>query len=310
MIVKKPRFTIFTPTFNRGPFLKNVYNSLLEQTYSDFEWVIVDDGSTDNTQKICHEFIEEKLINIRYYKKENGGKYTAWSFGLSKFSGKYVVCADSDDLKTPNMLEVYNYHWQLLENSIEYESFWEIKTRCKDQNNQLVGTDHGIEILDSNNNDYYYKYKYKGELSACRKLKVLLNEANFPKDFIFSDKCSHFSDGIVWSRVSRKYKTRFVNVVTRIYYTNSKDSVSTGISDKHRYNALVSCIYSLSERRDIFIKYDKKKYIKLLYQLPKLSFFLNENIKQFKHLLKKNDLIIIMLIYQIIKCFNKLKNKN
>ena len=60
----------------------------------------------------------------------------------------YIICADSDDIKTPNMLEVYNYYWEQLEKSDDYFKFWEIKTRCSDEYGLLVGSNWENEILD------------------------------------------------------------------------------------------------------------------------------------------------------------------
>ncbi|MFT4800549.1 MAG: glycosyltransferase involved in cell wall biosynthesis [Flavobacteriaceae bacterium] len=306
-IANTPRFTVFTPTYNRGNLLSRVYESLLKQTYTDFEWVIIDDGSNDNTETICKGFIKEELIVIKYFKKLNGGKHSAWSFGINKFSGIYIICADSDDTKTPNMLEVYNYYWEELEKSDDYFNFWEIKTRCLDEYGLLVGSNCEYEILDSNNNEYYYKYKFKGEMSACRKKSVLLDEGLFPTDFILSDKCTNFSEGIIWSRVSRKYKTRFVNKITRIYTTNTIDSLAKGIGKKGRYNSLVSSVYSLSERRDLFLKYEKKKYVKMLLIIPYYALILNENINQFKSVLNLLDWFLIRTIHKLMQYFNILR---
>lgn len=66
--------TIFTPTYNRANKLENVYNSLKNQISSEYEWLIVDDGSIDNTKKIVEKFINDSLLNVRYIKKDNGGR--------------------------------------------------------------------------------------------------------------------------------------------------------------------------------------------------------------------------------------------
>lgn len=71
---RKPYITVFTPTYNRAYTLQRLYESLRKQTQYDFEWLIVDDGSTDNTESLVQEFIRENsLFNIRYVKKENEG---------------------------------------------------------------------------------------------------------------------------------------------------------------------------------------------------------------------------------------------
>ncbi len=71
------KFTIFTPTYNRKELLTNLYESLKNQTYKDFEWIIVDDGSSDGTELSVRQFLDEKILNIKYFYKENGGKTTS-----------------------------------------------------------------------------------------------------------------------------------------------------------------------------------------------------------------------------------------
>ena len=90
--------TILTPTYNRSKFLKKLYDSLLSQTNKNFEWLIVDDGFTDNTKTIIEHFIDENLIKIKYIKKENGGKHTALNVGIKEISTKYTFIVDSDGL--------------------------------------------------------------------------------------------------------------------------------------------------------------------------------------------------------------------
>ncbi len=77
------RLTIFTPTYNRAYILPKLYESLCVQTCQDFEWLIVDDGSTDNTQKILDSWLEENRISMRYVLQENGGKMRAFNRAVS-----------------------------------------------------------------------------------------------------------------------------------------------------------------------------------------------------------------------------------
>ena len=79
--------TIFTPTYNRANKLENVYNSLKNQISSEYEWLIVDDGSIDNTKKIVEKFINDSLLNVRYIKKDNGGKHTAHNLAVDEAKG-------------------------------------------------------------------------------------------------------------------------------------------------------------------------------------------------------------------------------
>ena len=87
-------FTIFTPTYNRAEKLKRVYNSLLKQTFKDFCWLIIDDGSSDNTEEVVKNF---KNLNIRYVYVKNGGKQRAYNKAIELANSKYFICLDSDD---------------------------------------------------------------------------------------------------------------------------------------------------------------------------------------------------------------------
>ena len=106
-------FTIFTPTFNRAALLPRLYESLCRQTFRDFEWVIVDDGSTDNTAAVVDGFRgKENLFPIRYFRKVNGGKHTAINYGVQKASGELFLILDSDDELPMDSLNKIAEAWQ------------------------------------------------------------------------------------------------------------------------------------------------------------------------------------------------------
>lgn len=98
--------TVFTPTYNRAEYLKKCYQSLIEQTNSDFVWQIVDDGSSDGTKELIESFIQEKKIEIDYHWKENGGKASAINYSLDISETPLWVCLDSDDYLFENAVEV------------------------------------------------------------------------------------------------------------------------------------------------------------------------------------------------------------
>lgn len=100
------KITVFTPTYNRAYIIENLYRSLQRQTYRDFEWLIVDDGSSDNTQEIISAWQQEgNNFPIRYYKKENGGKCRAINYGVDLARGELFFNVDSDDYLTDDALE-------------------------------------------------------------------------------------------------------------------------------------------------------------------------------------------------------------
>lgn len=96
--------TVFTPTFNRAYALPKLYESLCYQTSNQFEWVIVDDGSTDNTKEIVSNWINEGKIDIRYIYQPNAGKPAAHNRGVVEAKGDMFVCVDSDDCLVPDAI--------------------------------------------------------------------------------------------------------------------------------------------------------------------------------------------------------------
>ena len=97
--------TIFTPTYNRAHTLKRLYLSLCNQTCKEYEWLVIDDGSTDNTQALIKSFIEERRVPIRYIQKENGGLYTGYNVAYASIETELNVCIDSDDAMPENAVE-------------------------------------------------------------------------------------------------------------------------------------------------------------------------------------------------------------
>ena len=92
-----PTLTVFTPTYNRAHTLPRTYASLCRQTCTDFEWLVIDDGSTDDTSTIVKHWCSENKIPIRYIYKENGGLYTGYNTAYLNMDSELCVCIDSDD---------------------------------------------------------------------------------------------------------------------------------------------------------------------------------------------------------------------
>ena len=100
------KLTVCTPTFNRAYILNSLYQSLQKQTCKDFEWLIIDDGSSDNTQELVQSWIEsDDNFPVRYYKKANAGKCSAINLGLDNADCELFVVVDSDDTLTSDAVE-------------------------------------------------------------------------------------------------------------------------------------------------------------------------------------------------------------
>lgn len=102
----RPSLTIFTPTYNRAYCLPRLYESLLKQDSNDFEWLVIDDGSVDDTPSLLKKWLDERRIDIRYFRVANGGKQRAINMALEKAVGKFFFILDSDDY-----IEPYSVSW-------------------------------------------------------------------------------------------------------------------------------------------------------------------------------------------------------
>ena len=108
----KKKITVFTPSYNRADLLPNLYASLLRQSCQDFMWLVIDDGSTDNTEQVVAEWIQEGKIDIQYVWKENGGLHTGYNKAIDCMDTELSICIDSDDYLTDDCIETVLNFWE------------------------------------------------------------------------------------------------------------------------------------------------------------------------------------------------------
>ena len=109
----KPILTVFTPTYNRADLLTRCYESMCKQTNKNFIWMIVDDGSTDNTREISESWVKNtKDFHVIYIYKENGGLHTAYNTAIANIDTELCVCIDSDDFMPDNAVELILDFWK------------------------------------------------------------------------------------------------------------------------------------------------------------------------------------------------------
>lgn len=104
--------TVFTPTYNRAHTLPRLYESLCRQTCKDFEWMVVDDGSTDDTGTLVRRYMDDGKIEVKYIYKENGGLYTGYNTAYANIDTELNVCIDSDDYMPDNAVELILSKWR------------------------------------------------------------------------------------------------------------------------------------------------------------------------------------------------------
>ena len=233
--------TLFTPTYNRVHLLSRLYNSILMQDVIDVEWLIVDDGSIDDTEALIENFKKESIINIRYYKKSNGGKHTAINFGLQYAKGELFFIIDSDDVLAENALKIIKTHYQSIKNNDKICGIVGLSQYIDKQ--EIVGDYFLKNDWEVSFADIYLKYHLKGDKSVAFKTEVL-QQYPFPEKqgvrFVF--------EAVVWHEMSKKYKVLAINEVIQ-----KKEYLQDGLTDssykKWYVNALAFSYFQLIKNR-------------------------------------------------------------
>jgi len=303
--MSKPVFTVFTPTFNRENTLHRVFDSVKKQTFKNFEWVIIDDGSTDNTRKLVDKWIKQANFPIRYYFQKNHGLNYTLNKGISLARGELFLYIPSDDSFKKNALERLLYHW----NSIPKEkrnTFVGVTGLCEDQNGKLVGSEFPKDIFDSNSLESKIKYNIQGEKWGFQKTEILKNY-KFP---VITKPIKIFvPEGIVWNKIAKKYKTRYINETLRIFYTDSEDSIQN--SKIHIYGSLLYTRDSLNNYTYYFF-HDPSYYVKLYLEYYSTSIKLKKITESFNlisGITKKTIFVVFLLPFLFFKQIKKTLSK-
>lgn len=228
--------TVFTPTYNRAHLLPKVYKSLLSQTYNNFEWIIVDDGSTDNTGGVVNDFIAEQKINITYCPQPNKGKHFAINRGVSIAKGELFVILDSDDFLPTQALKIINDQYLEVQNR---EGIGGVVGRKAFYNGDVVGNGLKDSVL-ANPISIRYKHFIKGDLAEVFKTSVL---KEFPFPEIENEKFC--PEVLVWNRIATKYELLYFNDV--VYHCEYLDDGLTSKIVKIRMTSPVASILTYSE---------------------------------------------------------------
>lgn len=198
--------TVFTPTYNRSYILPKLFESLCMQTSRDFEWLIVDDGSTDDTESLISN-LKFQISNsptpfeIRYIKQENGGKHRAINRGVREAQGDLFFIVDSDDRLTNDAIEwIEDTHGQIKENE-RFAGFSGIRIF---PNGKRIGGGTDWGTIDATNLDRVMKYRIAGDMAEIYFTQVL-RDYPFPE----IDGERFCPEAMVWNRIAQKYVLRF-----------------------------------------------------------------------------------------------------
>lgn len=168
--------TVFTPAYNRAHTLGRTYQSLLIQSSKDFVWMIIDDGSTDNTKEIVDKWIkEDNGFDIIYIYKENGGMHTAHNTAYENISTELNVCIDSDDKIADNAVEKIIYKW----NEVKDKNYAGLIGLDADFDNNVIGVGFPSDLKETTLSDYY-KNGGKGDKKLVYRTDVINSVPPYP----------------------------------------------------------------------------------------------------------------------------------
>lgn len=210
------KVTVFTPTYNRAYILRQLYESLKKQTNKNFEWLVVDDGSSDDTEKLIHEFQEEsKEFEIRYIKKENGGKCRAINTGLDLANNELFFTVDSDDYLTADAIEkIISWEADLPQDKkfagiVANRGFSEMETENSFFNEEYIDTD----LLDAQ------QYKENGKrVLAGERAYIFYTEVHRQYKYPEFEGEKFMTEAVTWNRMAKDgYLVRFYNDIIWIF---------------------------------------------------------------------------------------------
>ena len=189
--------TIFTPTYNRKNYLARLYDSLIHQKFHDFEWLIVDDGSTDDTSLLINDFQHENRININYIYQNNAGKHMAFNTGVLYAKYELFMCVDSDDYLVDDVLE-YIYSMWISVNGKKDNLCGLLAYRGKNPNETMFGEKFLHPYDFSTVKDEMKKRMFETTMVHRRDI---LRQFPFPK---FENE-NFITEDVIWRQIDQEY---------------------------------------------------------------------------------------------------------
>lgn len=170
------KLTIFTPAYNRAHTIERTYQSLCRQTCKDFEWLVIDDGSMDNTADLVKGWIEEGIIPIRYIYQENQGMHGAHNTAYRNISSELNTCIDSDDYMPDDAVEKIITFWQYH----KAEKYAGIIGLDVDQKGKVLGKNFPENLKETTLRGYYEDYGGSGDKKLVYRTDVVKRYPEYP----------------------------------------------------------------------------------------------------------------------------------
>ena len=218
--------TVFTPSYNRAYTLHKCYESLLRQTSKDFTWLIIDDGSSDNTKELVDSWINENKIEINYIYQENQGMHGAHNTAYKNIKTELNVCIDSDDYMPDDAVEKIISFW----NKNKRSDLAGIMALDAYTNGKVIGDKFPNELKESTYFDIYNKYGLKGDKKLIYRSELT---TQYPYPIFEGEK--YVSLAYKYAKLDSKYKLALMNeVVCNVEYM--EDGSSLNMLKQYRRN--------------------------------------------------------------------------
>ena len=288
------KVTILTPSYNRGHTLPKLYESLLTQTSSNFEWLVVDDGSKDETEILIKKYIEEKKIDVRYIKKENGGKHTAVNEGVANISSEMTFIVDSDDYLSSDAVETIELYFNKYKDVKKVCGFSFLRSTIKE--NKTIGEEYGQNEFIDNYISYRVNKNIKGDKAEVYYTSVL-KQYPFP---VYNGE-RFLSEDVVWIEMAKKYDTLYINKA--IYYCEYLEDGLTTNDKKTKFKSPLGSMHR--GKQMMYKKLNFKTRIKgaIIYNCYKQE--IKQSVPESLRLTKKKDRILVLLTKVLGKIYNK-----
>lgn len=242
--------TIFTPTYNRIYLLNRLYESIRNLNYTNFEWVIVDDGSTDGTENLINRFRENANFKLVYEKQENQGKYIAINNGVKLADKELFFIVDSDDWLPENSLNKIDDYYQKIKLDERFAGVAGLK-KVANENIESIAL-HQNEFV-SNSLDFRFLYNYSGDIAEVFRTSIL-KIFPFPK---FKNE-KYCKPSLIWNRIAVKYNLLYFNEY--IYHSEYQEG---GITSQYSNLMLKNPKSSLKFYQELFSFYSFKNNLEL-----------------------------------------------
>lgn len=246
-----PVLTICTPAYNRGHLLERVADSLRAQTLKNFEWIVVDDGSTDRTREVLNALLPGLPFPARCVRlPQNGGMHIALNRGLAEARGEFFLQLDSDDWLMPNAIERYMHHWDELKRQGLDREFFGVWALCVDEAGSVWGTRFPEDAWKADMWSLIFRHRNAGDKKGVVRTAVWRRHPYAEEPFLTSNP---------WLRMPRSTRMLFVNEPLYVYTLPSAvDSITRGVGIKKPQTLRYRNREMLNLTWDLFFTYPGK----------------------------------------------------